>query len=315
VLAWLPLESMGSWALPAVAGLVIAVAVGASAAGLVTLSAGLAVTIVAALVLLVYVGVRPTLLGERSSRDRLLTGLVAAVWLVLCYVPFHDRIFPGTPLIDSAQITAAGQGLPLRIPAEGQGAVDLVLEGKLAPAGSRDSVAPPVHFHLTVADAQGGSRTIEGMFEDTVRTRRLGRRGSVPVHQSHTADVRVLDNPGRGVLTLTNLTLEPASSQPITVTAFAHPLPGPLVLGLIAAALLAAAVAFDRLGPAPETDGAFTLATAGVLGTALIFWTSNAVHPGFSDLLGSAIFGGSIGFAAGALLWWTAKRIIARPTR
>jgi hypothetical protein len=272
-------------------------------------------TTLAALVLLVYVGVRPTLVGERSTRDRVLTGLVAAVWLIVCYVPFHDRIFPGTPLVDGVEITAAGGGLPLHIPAEGRGAVDLVLQGKLAAPTSPESVAPPVHFHLTVADGQGGSRTIEGMFEDTLRTRRLGRRGSTQVHQTHTADVRVLDNPGRGVLTVTGLTLEPSSSQPITVTAFAHPLPGPLVLGLIAAALLAAAIAFDRLGPAPETDGAFTLATAGVLGTALIFWTSNAVHPGFSDLLGSAIFGGSIGFAAGALLWWTAKRVIARPTR
>ena len=315
MLAWLPLESVGTWALPAAAALVIGGAIAAAAAGLATLPAALAVTIVAALVLLVYVGVRPTLVGERSTRDRVLTSLVAAVWLIVCYVPFHDRIFPGTPLIDSAQITAAGGGLPLRIPAEGRGAVDLVLEGKLAAPVSQDSLAPPVHFHLTVADAQGGSRTIEGMFEDTVRTRRLGRRGSAVVHHSHTAELRVLDNPGRGVLTVTNLTLEPSSSQPISVTAFAHPLPGPLVLGLIAAALLAAAVAFDRFGPAPETDGAFTLATAGVLGTALIFWTSNAVHPGFSDLLGSAIFGGSIGFIAGALLWWTAKRVIARPTR
>jgi hypothetical protein len=315
MLAWLPLENAAAWAVPVVSLMVVAAAIAASVAGFVALPMGLAVTIVAALVLLVYVGVRPTITGERSSRDRILTALVAAVWLIVCYVPFHDRIFPGTPLVENAPITAAGGGLPLRIPAEGRGAVDLVLEGKLAPAGSRDSVAPPVHFHLTVADGQGGSRTIEGMFEDTLRTRRLGRRGSTVVHQSHTADVRVLDNPGRGVLTVTNLTLDPPSGQPITVTAFAHPLPGPLLLGLIAAALLAAAVAFDRLGPAPETDGAFTLATAGVLGTALIFWTSNAVHPGFSDLLGSTIFGGSIGFAAGALLWWTAKRIIVRPTR
>jgi hypothetical protein len=314
-LAWLPLESIGAWALPVAALLVIGGAVAGATAGLVSLSAALAITIVSALVLLVYLGVRPTLVGEQSTRDRVVTAVVAAVWLIVCYVPFHDRIFPGTPLIDAAQITAEGSGLPLRIPAEGSGAVDLVLEGKLAAPGSRDSAAPPVHFHLTVSDAQGGSRTIEGMFEDTLRTRRLGRRGSAVVHQSHTADVRVIDNPGRGVLTVTNLMLEPPSGQPITVTAFAHPLPGPVVLGLIAAALLGAAVAFDRLGPAPETDGAFTLATAAVLGTALIFWTSNAVHPGFSDLLGSAIFGGSIGFAAGALLWWTAKRVIARPTR
>jgi len=311
---WLPLDGVGPWLLPAVALLVIAGAIAASAAALMALPIALAVAIVASLVLLVYIGVRPSITGLRPARDRILTAVVAAVWLVICYVPFHDRIFPGTPLVEGAQITAAGAGLPLRIPAEGRGAVDLVLEGKLAPAAP-GSVAPPVRFHLTVADAQGGSRTIEGTFEDTLRTRRLGRRGSTVVHQSHTADVRVLDNPGRGALTITNLMLDPPSSQSITLTAFAHPLPGSIVLGLIATALLGAAIAFDRFGPAPETDGAFTLATAGVIGTALIFWTSNAVHPGFSDLLGSAIFGGSIGFAAGALVWWTAKRVLVRPTR
>jgi len=92
-------------------------------------------------------------------------------------------------------------------------------------------------------------------------------------------------------------------------------LPGSIVLGLAVAALVAAVVAFDRLGPAPETDGALTLATAAILGTAAIFWTSNVVHPDFSSVIGSAIFGGPLGFAAGALLWWVAKRTLERSTR
>jgi hypothetical protein len=65
----------------------------------------------------------------------------------------------------------------------------------------------------------------------------------------------------------------------------------------------------------PETDGALTCATAAVVGTAVIFWTSNAVHPDFAALIGSVIFGGPLGFAAGALVWWMAKRLIVRPTR
>src|SRR5207244_541315 len=121
-------------------------------------------------------------------------------------------------------------------------------------------------------------------------------------HQRHSADVRVLANPGRGDLTVTHVVLEPESAQPITVSAYPHPLPGPLVLGLLAAALLAAVIAFDRLGPVPETDGALTLSTAAVLGTALIFWTSNAVRPDFSALIGSMIFGGPLGFIAGAAM-------------
>jgi hypothetical protein len=171
-----------------------------------------------------------------------------------------------------------------------------------------------VHYVLTVEGASG-TRVIEGTFEDRLATRRLGRRGSAVVHQIHTADVRVLPNPARGDLTVTKLVLEPASSQPVTVSAFAHPLPATWLLGLAAAVLLAATVAFDRLGPVPETDGALTLATAAVVGTAVIFWTSNAVHPDFAALIGSVIFGGPLGFAAGALVWWMAKRLIVRPPR
>ena len=85
------------------------------------------------------------------------------------------------------------------------------------------------------------------------------------------------------------------------------------MLGLLATALMAAVVAFDRLGPVPETDGGLTVSTAAVLGTALIFWTSNAVHPDFSALIGSMIFGGPLGFIAGAAVWWMAKRLIAGP--
>lgn len=314
MLPWLPLESAREWAVPVAALLVIAVSIVASAADILSLPVAMAGTILALLVLLAYIGVRPFVAPERAGRDRGIALLVAIVWMIVLYVPFHDRLFPGTPLIENAQMTAAGGGLPLRIPAAGRGAIDLVLEGKLA-AAAAGSAAPPVHFHLTLADASGGSRTIEGTFEDQLRTRRLGRRGSAVVHQSHTADLRVLDNPGRGDLTVTNLLLEPTSADPITLTAFAHPLPGPIVLGLIALVVLAGVLAFDRFGPESETDGALTLSTAAVLGTALIFWTSNAVHPGFQALLGSAIFGGSIGFGAGALVWWAAKRVIVRPAR
>jgi hypothetical protein len=114
---------------------------------------------------------------------------------------------------------------------------------------------------------------------------------------------------------VTQLVLEPESAQPVTISAFAHPLPGPIVLGLATAVLLAAVLAFDRLGPVPDTDGALTLATSAVIGTAVIFWTSNAVHPDFQALIGSVIFGGPVGFAAGAVLWWMAKRLIVRPAR
>src|SRR6185295_10797887 len=101
----------------------------------------------------------------------------------------------------------------------------------------------------------------------------------------------VLSNPAGGDLTITSLILDPESAPPVTITAYAHPLPGSILLALIAAAILAGVIVFDRLGPAPDTDGALTLATASAIGTALIFWTGNAVHPDFQTFVGSAIFG------------------------
>jgi len=298
---------------PTVAVAAIGVCAGLSAADLVATPIALAATITAALILLLYVGERPLLEGGRPARDRAIGVVLGVVWFVACYLPFHTRLFPGTPLVDGAQVASTGKGLPLRIPASGRAAIDLLLEGKLAesPTGG---VAPAVHYVLTV-EGQDGSRAIDGVFEDRLATRRLGRRGTAVVHQTHTADVRVLSNPGRGDLTVTHLVLEPESAQPISVTAYAHPLPGPIVLGLGVVALLAATIAFDRLGPVPDTDGALTLATAAAIGTAIIFWTSNAVHPDFPALIGSTIFGGPLGFAAGACLWWMAKRLIVAPTR
>ena len=179
----------------------------------------------------------------------------------------------------------------------------------------KTGVAPPVHYALTIEETGGGIRTVDGTFEDRLATRRLGRRGTAVVHETHTTEVRLLPNPGRGDVTVTHVMLEPDTAQAITISAFAHPLPGTVFLALAVVVLLAAVIAFDRLGPTADTDGALTLATAAALGTALIFWTGNVAHPDYRALIGSIILGGPIGFTVGAILWWTAKRLIVRPAR
>lgn len=310
----LAFDAVRTWLIPVSAGVAIVVCAGLTTADLLPTAPGLAAIVVAILLLLLYIGLRPLLVAEKPRAGRALAAGVAAVWLVACYVPFHLRLFPGTPLVDAAQMTGSGGGLPLRIPAEGHGRIDLRLEGHLQASPTGNSAAP-VHFQLTLEDGQGTSRLLEGTFEDKLGTRRLGRRGTAVVHQTHTSELRVIANPARQDLRVTQLTLEPPSAQPITLTAFAHPLPGPIVLGLAAAALLAAVLTFDRLGPAADADGALTLSTAAVLGAAWALWTSNAVHPDVSTLVGSAIFGGPLGFAAGAILWWIAKRTIGVPAR
>src|SRR5437879_10240680 len=138
-----------------------------SAAGALGTAGALAGTVAAALVLLLYIGERPLVTQARSPRERGLGAGLALVWFVACYGPFHARLFPGTPLLDGAQVTAAGRGLPLRIPAAGRSTVDLVLEGQLAESPS-GNVAPPVNYSLTLETA-GGPRVIKGTFEHRLR--------------------------------------------------------------------------------------------------------------------------------------------------
>jgi hypothetical protein len=307
-------DALGRWLVPAVAGGVITLSAVLGGLGQLPMQAALGSTIVAALVILLYVGLRPLLAPDAARRTQILGALVGTAWLAVCYAPFYARLFPGTALVADVQITAAGTGLPLRIPAAGRSAIDLVLEGHLDPTGG-GSVAPPQHFVLTLSGGDGALRTLEGTFKETRGTRRLGRRGSAVVTHQHTAEVRVLPNPTKEDITLSGLVLEPAGTHAITLTAYPHPLPGPLGLGLAVVGLLAGIVAFDRLGLEDATDGALTLATAAVIGAAVVFWTSNTVHPDYSTLIGAAIFGGPLGFGAGALLWWVAKRLLVRPAR
>src|SRR5207245_5703975 len=165
-------DAARSWGVPVLALAVIALLIALSAAGAVGTAAALAGTVAAALVLLLYIGERPLVTQARSPRERGLGAGLALVWFVACYGPFHARLFPGTPLLDGAQVTAAGRGLPLRIPAAGRSAVDLVLEGQLAESPS-GNVAPPVNYSLTLEGA-GGPRGVKGTFAARPGPRALG---------------------------------------------------------------------------------------------------------------------------------------------
>ncbi len=306
-------DGLREWGLPGAIGAVILTAALLGVFGLVALAPALGVAVFATLALLLYVGMRPLLAADAPPRDRAIGAALGLIWLLACYVPFHTRIFPGTPLVEGAELSASGAGLPLTIPAGGHRNIDLVLTGQLA-ANPSGGTALPVQYSLTI-EGQGTPQVVHGQFEDQLKTQRLGRRGTTTVHQLHQADVRIIENPGGGDLKITQIALQPESAHPIAVTAYVHPLPGTIVLTILALALVGAVVAFDRLSALAAADGALTLATTAALGAAVVFWTSNTVTPDFRTLVGSAIFGGPLGFAVGALAWWVAKRVIAAPGR
>ncbi|HLK11843.1 MAG TPA: hypothetical protein VKW76_10715 [Candidatus Binatia bacterium] len=307
----LVLDALRTWAIPGAAAAVILVAAGLSATEVVLPAPALAVAIGAALVLLLHLAEQPLLAEGAMARERAIGAAVAVVWFALCYAPFHTRLFPGAPLVADAQIGPGGKGLPLTIPADGHRTIDVLVEGRLAQAPN--GAAVPVQYTLTLEDADHRVQTVSGRFEETLKTQRLGRRGQAVVRQTHGAERKIIPNATGRDLTVTAVTLEPEDAPPLALWAYAHPLPGPVVLAALAVALLAAAIAFDRRPALAATDGALTYATASVLGTAVVFWTSNAVQPDFRTLIGAGIFGGPLGFGLGALAWWIAKRVAPLP--
>jgi hypothetical protein len=272
---------------------------------------GLAVTILGLLALLAERGLAK--LATAPSPGVPAVAAIGLVWIGLCYLPFHVLLFPGPPLHEPILLHAADPSLPVTITTGGLAAVDLMLEGQLPPNPS-GGTAIPVQYALTIEDTASARQVVSGRFDETLRTQRLGRRGTATVVQAHHEERRLLANPAGGDVVVTGVSLEPAAGSSVTVTAFAHHLPSTPILVVLAIAVLAAVVALDtRLVPASE--GTLTLATPAVLGAALILWTSNTVHPTVSSLLGAMAFGGAGGVTLGALLWAVARRTLVHDRR
>jgi len=309
--AALATDALGTWGVTGGALAVAIIGAVLSATGLVAPSLGLAAVVLGLLVLLADRGLRGALTKAGAS-----VGLVSAIgiaWVLACYLPFHTIFFPGAALHDPIVVRGASAALPVVLPTTGRSAVDLLLEGELPP-GPSGGTGIPVQFTVTVEDTAKTPQVLSGLFEDTLRTSRLGRRGTATVVQPHHAARRLVSNPTRGDLTVTSVVLEPATGATVSITAYAHHLPPLPVLVALGVALLAGAVFVDtRI--VPDSDGTFTLATAGALGSAVALLTSNTVHPTLSSVIGSMIFGGPLGAGLGALVWTIARRTLVHATR
>lgn len=305
----LAFDAVRDWIVPAIGTAIILLAAAASATGLVAPERGVVVAVIGALLLLLHLGFRPLL--DASGPVRPVGAALALVWFAACLYPFAVRLYPGAALLASGDLASASPRLPLDIPSSGRSQVDLLVEGHLghAPNGA----VLPVSYTLVFEDGEHATHTISGRFDETLKTQRLGRRGSTVVHQQHVAERHSLDIPASGDLRLTGVTLEPADAPPVAITVLPHPLPALPVIVLAAVVLLAAVVAFERTPALATNDGALTLSTAAVIGAAAVFWTTNTVQPSIQTLIGAAIFGGPIGFGVGALVWWLAKQFVGRP--
>jgi hypothetical protein len=303
-------SALEGWVVPTALGAIVLAAAAATALGAVNPAGGLAVTIAGTLA---FVAERALARATAANGPGIAAVLgIAVAWVALCYAPFHPILFPGPPLHAPVTLHAGDATLPVAIPTGGHHAVDLVLEGRLPPNPS-GGPAIPVQYALTV-EAGTSRDVLAGRFDETLRTQRLGRRGTATVVQAHHTERRVVANPSGGELRITGVSLEPAEGATVTVTAHAHALPATPVLVVAALLLMSAAVIVDtRLVPA--SAGTLVLATPAALGTALALWTSNTVHPTLGSIVGATIFGGPVGLAVGALVWAIARRTLVGARR
>jgi hypothetical protein len=299
-------DALGTWGITVAAGVVATLAATATSLELVAPEVGLATAALALLVLLADSTLRGAVDGDGASP--VAVAGIGLGWILACYLPFHLLFFPGTPLHDPIVVHGTAATLPVTLPTAGHGAVDLLLEGEL-PAAPGGGTGIPVAYTLTVEDAAQAKQVFTGRLEDSLRTQRLGRRGTATVVQAHHAERRLAQNPAGGDLIVTAVQLEPSDGASLTITPLVHRLPSVPIVSLLALVLLAGAAYVDARFVV-ESTGSFVLATAGALGAAAALWTSDTVHPTVSSLIGSAILGGPIGLGVGAVVWAIARRTL-----
>lgn len=302
--------TLESWGAPVATGAVALLAAIATAFELVAAPVGLAVTIVGALAVAAEYGLAPASDARPGTAAVIAIGLA---WIAVCYVPFHALLFPGAPLHAPIAIHGSATGLPITVPTGGRTAIDVALEAELPP-NPGGGAALPVRYTVTLADSAGATTALSGRFDESLQTRRLGRRGTTKVLHAHHAARHLVTNPSGGDLLVTAVALDPSAGAAVTITALAHRLPPVPVLVVLAVLLLAAVLTLDAR-VVPASNGTLVRATGAALGTALMLWTSDTVHPTVSTLIGSVIFGGPIGLALGSLLWTIARRTLVHDGR
>ncbi len=306
------MSAMSTWGIPTALGAIAAAAAAATSFEVVPPAAGLAIAVLALLALIAERALSATIGTAPGGVTTVLA--VGLVWVGLCYAPFHALFFPGTPLHEPFVLHADDASLPVAMSTGGYALLDVMLEGQL-PANPSGGTAIPVEYAITFDDATSAKHVLAGRFDESLRTQRLGRRGTTTVIQAHHAERRLLENPARGDLKITGVSLDPAQGSTVTVTAYPHPLPPTIVLIVLGAALIAAAVAVEtRVLATP--DGTLTYATPAALAAALMLWTSNTVHPTVSNMIGAILLGALVGLPIGAVLWWIARRtLVVDPRR
>lgn len=193
------------------------------------------------------------------------------------------------------------KGPPLPVTTKGSpGPYLVVIEGHLPENQGRATQS--VHYVLNVAHDTGAPEVLQGDFTEKWSMRRLGRRGSAPVHTVRDVDQYDIADPANAGFQVSLEELSPASAGSVTV--HVHPDPFPtVVVTAIGVLLTAAAMVIDTWQGAEATEGLTAALTLCTLLSAAAFRRFAPAHPGLGDMLFNAGLGSLVGYALSSLLW------------
>ncbi|MFN8628225.1 MAG: hypothetical protein U0587_19915 [Candidatus Binatia bacterium] len=294
-------DALRKWAVPT---LTFVLGLGAfilHIAGVIQEAAAVAAVGLAALLTVLFYGLRSFL--QRRLDSTTAAGLVtfALLWGTAAGYPLYRAVEPGAPLY-STELTRHGPAttLPLQ---NRPGHYSLIIEGHFLP--EEGHVNRTAAYKLVLGHAGAGERVLQGAFSQTWGTQRVGagRRSSIVPSLRETTLIREpIDNPSGADLTLQLSELSPGVRDAVTVRVYGGG--GPrwvwLVIGLV---VLAGAIVVDSLRPKGANEGLMTTMTVATIVAILIFRASSAATPGFPQFAVAALMGTLAGALGGTLLW------------
>jgi len=297
-------DALRSWVPPTAAIAVLAVAMLLDATELVPDGIAATISVVAVLVLAVFLAIAPLVADEHRGRVPPLVPVAAgAVATVLLAYPVIVRLLPGTPLREIA-LDAGAKGAAVVTPDEAS-RIDFVVDARLPL--STDRRDRTLHYDIDLVDDAGTHDHVSGEVGDSWRMRRLGRRGSAPSHFEHLSASSAVDV-GSGGLRVADVTLTGEPHATASATVYHRRTPPTAVLYGGAALLVLGALVFD-LWWDPAAGSTTTMATASACAAVLVFAAGSAGHPGIRDVIGAALVGTLVGVPIGSAAAWVGRLV------
>jgi hypothetical protein len=251
----------------------------------------------AAIALCAFFGLRDFIDERTNARRALVVAGFAAAFAVATIYPLEQTLFPGRPL---ASGELALGGAPIAVQADAGGAYRIVVDGHLPQSSDRASQSETYRLRVE----RDGVEPIEvtGEFSDRWSMRRLGRRGSAPVHIVRATAQHTVEVPSGATFRVALADLSPKGGEAVSIRVHRAPAPSAPVLVGAGVALVSAAAVIDawRLG---ESEGLMTALTFGAVVWIGAFRRFAPAHPGFGDLAFNGAIGGLAGLVGGAGLW------------